>query len=110
MSAPSSPTRNSRQISTSTIISGTSTLSSDACSARERRLTPTAMPQPPTILVFDSGLGGLTVFGEVLKARHDARFVYLADDAGFPYGEIPEEALITRIMHVIGKGIANHKP
>ena len=68
------------------------------------------MPQAPTILVFDSGLGGLTVFGEVLKARRDARFVYLADDAGFPYGEIPEEALITRIMHVIGKGIANHKP
>jgi glutamate racemase len=68
------------------------------------------MPQTPTILVFDSGLGGLTVFGEVFKARSDARFVYLADDAGFPYGEIPEEALITRIMHVVGKGIANHKP
>ena len=46
---------------------------------------PAAMPAPvPTILVFDSGLGGLTVFSEVLKARPDARFVYAADDAGFP--------------------------
>ena len=46
---------------------------------------PAAMPSPvPTILVFDSGLGGLTVFSEVLKARPDARFVYAADDAGFP--------------------------
>ena len=50
---------------------------------------PAAMPSPvPTILVFDSGLGGLTVFSEVLKARPDARFVYAADDAGFPYGRL----------------------
>ena len=50
---------------------------------------PAAMPAPapaPTILIFDSGLGGLTVFAEVAKARPDARFVYAADDAGFPYG------------------------
>ena len=75
------------------------------------------MPNPtpasearPSILVFDSGLGGLTVFREVAKARPDAHFVYVADDAGFPYGDMPEEALITRILHVIGKAIAEHKP
>ena len=38
-----------------------------------------------TILVFDSGIGGLTVFREVAKARPDARYVYVADDAFFPY-------------------------
>jgi glutamate racemase len=64
----------------------------------------------PTILVFDSGLGGLTVFREIAAARPDARFVYVADDAGFPYGNMPEEALITRILHVIGKAIAEHAP
>ena len=69
------------------------------------------MPDAPrTILVFDSGLGGLTVFREVAAARPDARFVYVADDAGFPYGNMPEEALITRIVHVIGKAIADHRP
>jgi glutamate racemase len=68
------------------------------------------MPQAPTILVFDSGLGGLTVFREVKAARPDARYVYVADDAGFPYGEIPEEALVTRVVHVIGKAIAQHAP
>jgi glutamate racemase len=68
------------------------------------------MPGPLTILVFDSGLGGLTVFREVVKARPDARYVYVADDAGFPYGDMPEEALITRVLHVIGKAIADHKP
>jgi len=64
----------------------------------------------PTIVVFDSGLGGLTVFREVVKARPDAHYVYLADDAAFPYGTMPEEALITRILHVIGKAIAEHRP
>ena len=75
------------------------------------------MPKPTpvseahaTVLIFDSGLGGLTVFREVAKARPDARFLYLADDAGFPYGDMPEEALITRILHVIGKAIAEHAP
>ena len=64
----------------------------------------------PTIVIFDSGIGGLTVYREVIKARPDAHYVYVADDAAFPYGEMPEEALITRIVHVIGKAIAEHKP
>ncbi len=68
------------------------------------------MSQAPTILVFNSGLGGLTVFREVAAARPDARYVYVADDAGFPYGDIPEQALITRVVHVIGKAIADHAP
>ena len=41
--------------------------------------------RPPRILVFDSGLGGLTVFRELVKARPDASFIYVADDAAFPY-------------------------
>ena len=65
---------------------------------------------PATILIFNSGLGGLTVFREVLAARPDARFVYVADDAGFPYGNQPEDALIARIVAVIGKAIADHAP
>jgi glutamate racemase len=65
---------------------------------------------PPTILVFDSGLGGLTVFREIAAARADANYIYMADDAAFPYGDMPEAALITRIVHVIGRAIADHKP
>lgn len=68
------------------------------------------MAAPPTVLVFDSGVGGLTVFREVLRARPDARYVYLADDAGFPYGNRPEGALIARIVDVIGAAIAEHAP
>lgn len=72
---------------------------------------PGVMPAPvPTILVFDSGLGGLTVFSEVLKARPDARFVYAADDAGFPYGRLSEEALVARVVAVMERLIALHDP
>ena len=65
---------------------------------------------PATVLIFDSGLGGLTVFREVAKVRPDARYVYLADDACFPYGNQPEDVLIARVTDVIGKAIAQHAP
>ena len=64
----------------------------------------------PTILVFDSGVGGLTVYREVAAARPDASYVYVADDAGFPYGNQPETVLIARIIDVVGQAIAEHKP
>src|SRR6185312_808750 len=57
-----------------------------------------------------SGVGGLTVFREVKKARPDARYIYLADDARFPYGNQPEDTLIARIADVIGTAIARHAP
>ena len=72
---------------------------------------PAVMPSPvPTILVFDSGLGGLTVFSEVLKVRPDARFVYAADDAGFPYGRLSETVLATRVLDVMERLIGLHDP
>jgi glutamate racemase len=64
----------------------------------------------PTILVFDSGLGGLTVYREVAKARPDARFVYAADDALFPYGAIEDDVLTARILMVMEGLIAAHRP
>src|SRR4051812_41794785 len=68
------------------------------------------MPTRPTILVFDSGLGGLTVQREIAKARPDARYVYVADDAFFPYGQHTEEALIGRVVPLMGELIDAHRP
>ncbi len=65
---------------------------------------------PPTILVFDSGLGGLTVFSEVARVRPDARFIYAADDAGFPYGRLSEEALVARVVEVMERLLARFAP
>jgi glutamate racemase len=68
------------------------------------------MSTAPTILVFDSGVGGLTVFREVKAARPDARYIYVADDAFFPYGSQPEDALIARVTAVIGKAMGDYDP
>lgn len=64
----------------------------------------------PTILVFDSGVGGLSVFAELLRARPDARFVYAADDAAFPYGALDEAALVERVVAVMGRLVARVAP
>ncbi len=62
-----------------------------------------------TILVFDSGLGGLTVFREIAKARADAKLVYAADDAFFPYGRPGEAELNARVVPLMGELIARAK-
>lgn len=68
------------------------------------------MSAPPTILVFDSGLGGLTVLREIVRARPDAHYVYVADDAFFPYGHHGEEAIIARVVPLVGELIARYSP
>ncbi|MBI5265292.1 MAG: glutamate racemase [Bradyrhizobium sp.] len=68
------------------------------------------MSTRPTILVFDSGLGGLTVLREIAATRPDAHYVYVADDDFFPYGHHSEEAIITRVVPLIGELIHAHGP
>jgi glutamate racemase len=64
----------------------------------------------PTILVFDSGLGGLTVLREVVAARPEAHYVYVADDAFFPYGHHSEDEIIARVVPLMGELIGTHDP
>ena len=68
------------------------------------------MPAHETILVFDSGLGGLTVYREIAAARPHADFIYVADDAAFPYGAMAEPALVARVVALMGELIATHRP
>ncbi len=55
------------------------------------------------ILVFDSGMGGLTVAKAIRDAGPDAVLTYAADNAAFPYGDWREDALVERIVHVVGE-------
>lgn len=64
----------------------------------------------PTILVLDSGVGGLTVLREVACARPDAALVYAADDAAFPYGGWAEEPLIARVGDVVERLVGRVRP
>lgn len=61
-------------------------------------------------LVFDSGLGGLSVLAEIRGLRPDVDIVYVADDAAFPYGRLSDSVLVARVMEVMGRVIADHNP
>src|ERR1700730_2889636 len=63
-----------------------------------------------TILVFDSALGGLTVYREVAAARPDARLIYVGDDAGFPYGLLAESELVARVLALMAELLGRHRP
>jgi glutamate racemase len=68
------------------------------------------MAARPKILVFDSGLGGLTVHAEIIKSLPDAQYIYVADDAAFPYGRLEIDVLIKRVIRVISEMIKRHAP
>jgi len=65
---------------------------------------------PETILVFDSGLGGNTVLREIVRLRPGAHYVYVADDAYFPYGLHSEAEIIARVVPLMGELIKAHRP
>jgi glutamate racemase len=62
------------------------------------------------ILFFDSGIGGLTVLREARVLMPGRRFVYVADDAAFPYGNWEEAALREHIAAVFGQLLEKHRP
>jgi glutamate racemase len=55
------------------------------------------------VLLFDSGMGGLTVARAVCELLPSAELTYAADSAGFPYGAWEEVRLIERILGVVGR-------
>jgi glutamate racemase len=52
------------------------------------------------IAVFDSGVGGLTVLHECLVSLPEEDYVYLGDDARFPYGARSKEDLRAHVEQV----------
>lgn len=64
----------------------------------------------PRVLLFDSGMGGLTVARAVRQQLPDAHLVYAADNAAFPYGAWKEAELVKRIVDVIGALIDRVEP
>ncbi|WP_181707524.1 glutamate racemase [Chthonobacter rhizosphaerae] len=53
------------------------------------------------LLVFDSGVGGLSVVREILRSRPDADIAYVADTAVFPYGDLAPDVLVDRVVAVM---------
>ena len=69
-----------------------------------------APSRAPRALVFDSGLGGLSVLAEIRRLRPDVEIVYAADDAAFPYGRLGEAELVARVETVMAALIGETEP
>jgi glutamate racemase len=69
-----------------------------------------AAGRAPRALVFDSGLGGLSVLAEIRRLRPDVEIVYAADDAAFPYGRLAEAALVGRVETVMARLVGETEP
>ncbi|SJZ53064.1 glutamate racemase [Consotaella salsifontis] len=68
------------------------------------------MTRERPVLVFDSGIGGLTVLRELRVMMPARRFVYVADDAAFPYGDWEETALKEHIVRLFDRLIRTYDP
>ena len=55
------------------------------------------------ILLFDSGLGGLSVLAELRKLLPQAPVIYAADTAGLPYGSKTEAEIAARVAGLLGR-------
>ena len=67
------------------------------------------MSSPP-ILIFDSGVGGLSVHAAVATRLPAESYVYACDNAAFPYGPKSEDELVERVHHVLDALIARFQP
>ena len=52
----------------------------------------------PTVLFFDSGMGGFSVYREANKLLPDWHYLYCFDNGGFPYSERKESSIIDRTL------------
>ncbi|MDC9607006.1 glutamate racemase [Xenorhabdus griffiniae] len=55
----------------------------------------------PTILVFDSGVGGLSVYQEIRQLLPDLHYIYAFDNEAFPYGEKTAKVIIERVVQIV---------
>jgi glutamate racemase len=69
------------------------------------RMTPDA-----PLLLFDSGVGGLSVLAPIRARLATAPIVYAADNAGFPYGTKSEAELAARVPELLERLVARHRP
>ncbi len=60
-----------------------------------------SMTHQPTALIFDSGVGGLSVYQEIRRWSPDLHFIYAFDNAFFPYGEKEEHLIVERVVKIV---------
>ncbi len=61
------------------------------------------------VLIFDSGVGGLSVYREIHAQLPHYNYVYLFDNQGYPYGELDAAVLIERVSQLVGRMVAEQQ-
>lgn len=69
----------------------------------------TPAPDAP-ILLFDSGVGGLTVLAALRQLLPQAPVIYAADSAGLPYGTKSEAEIAARVSGLLGRMAERLRP
>lgn len=62
------------------------------------------------ILVFDSGVGGISVVREIKKLLPNTSINYIFDNLFYPYGELDEQTLIARLSSLLSHLVATTNP
>lgn len=62
------------------------------------------------VLLFDSGVGGLSVLAELRKVLPDMPVIYAADSAGLPYGTKTEAEIAARVSGLLGVLSERYRP
>ena len=62
-----------------------------------------AMTDARPLLVFDSGVGGLSVLAAIRRQLPLAPLVYVADSAGYPYGTKSAAEIEARVPALLGR-------
>jgi glutamate racemase len=62
------------------------------------------------LLVFDSGVGGLSVLDAIRQRLPTAPIVYVADSGGFPYGTKSEIEIAARVPALLGRLVERYRP
>ena len=62
------------------------------------------------ILMFDSGVGGLSVLAPTRELLPQASYVYVADNGGFPYGTKTEAEIAARVPALLGRLVERYRP
>ena len=62
------------------------------------------------VLVFDSGVGGLSICGEIIATSPALTLHYLSDNAAFPYGEKTPRELLQRVAQLLQQAIETLQP
>jgi glutamate racemase len=62
------------------------------------------------ILIFDSGVGGLSIAKGIVQKLPEAQLIFASDNEAYPYGTKTTEELIPRVSNVVDKLIAEVSP